>query len=268
MQHKRFVPRSHQFEYSLVMPLLDLDDIDNLEQILPQVKVNQKSWRYSFYEEDYLRDHLVPGESLKQRAYRCLQEQLQKQILKQNQKQDNGSTTKKLTEQSYSGQILMLSHWRFCNKVFNPITLYYFVSIKGQLEYVLVEVSNTPWNQRTLYIHQIQPDETGVIHRVCKKQFHVSPFNPMDMFYHWRFRFTPTQISLHLGLEKAEQHHFSASFKLESIPLSASTFDSEIKKQPMMSWHGVIGIYWQALKLFFKRIPFYNHPEQHLDIKK
>jgi DUF1365 family protein len=46
---------------------------------------------------------------------------------------------------------------------------------------VLAEVRNTPWNERHYYAVD------GQQARPLEKAFHVSPFNPMDMVYHWRF---------------------------------------------------------------------------------
>ncbi len=253
VEHCRFSPRRHQFDYPLVMPLLNLDQIASLSQLHPKVAVNRRSLRYSFFESDYLRDHILDGENLKQRAWRCLKSNLQL----------------KSASLDYHGSILMLAHWRFLNCVFNPITVFYFINTAGDFEYMMAEVSNTPWNQRTLYAHQIKADEQGQhIQRTTAKHFHVSPFNPMDMQYHWRFSFQPDAVRLNLNLTQAGENRFRASFALKSEALTSENFCQAIKKQPMMSWHAVLGIYWQALKLFAKRIPFYSHPEQTVSNKE
>ncbi len=57
---------------------------------------------------------------------------------------------------------------------------------------MLAEVRNTPWNERHYYAvngQDAQPTE---------KAFHVSPFNPMDMIYHWRFNDPDNTLHMHI----------------------------------------------------------------------
>ena len=61
----------------------------------------------------------------------------------------------------------------------NPIALFYCFE-EDQLIQVVAEVHNTPWNERYVYVVPISADMAS------RKQFHVSPFMPMNTEYHWQ----------------------------------------------------------------------------------
>lgn len=55
---------------------------------------------------------------------------------------------------------------------------------------------------------------------------------------------------------------FDATLSLQHEGISPEKLTSLILRYPHMTLKVVFGIYWQALKLFIKRIPFYSHPDQ------
>ena len=66
---------------------------------------------------------------------------------------------------------------------FSPLTLYYCFDESSEFCYLLAEVSNTPWNERHYYLQTIVAGQQQYQHA---KAFHVSPFNPLAMQYHWQ----------------------------------------------------------------------------------
>ncbi|NIP23503.1 DUF1365 family protein, partial [candidate division KSB1 bacterium] len=48
--------------------------------------------------------------------------------------------------------------------------------------------------------------------------------------------------------------------KLERRPITAFTCARALIKYPLMPVKVISAIYWQALNLFLKRIPFFTHP--------
>ena len=60
--------------------------------------------------------------------------------------------------------------------LFNPISVYYCFEADGTtVEQTVVEVTNTPWHERTAYVLP------GAGTHVVDKALHVSPFLPMDL---------------------------------------------------------------------------------------
>ena len=64
---------------------------------------------------------------------------------------------------------------------------------------MLAEVRNTPWNERHYYAVD------GQQARPLEKAFHVSPFNPMDMVYHWRFNAPGKTLHMHIENHQASR---------------------------------------------------------------
>jgi DUF1365 family protein len=58
---------------------------------------------------------------------------------------------------------------------------------------------------------------------------------------------------------------FDATLDVARREISASSLAHILVAFPCMTVTVVIGIYWQALKLWLKRIPFHSHPSKTLD---
>ena len=84
------------------------------------------------------------------------------------------------------GPIFMLANLRYFGFIMNPICCYYCFAEDGEtLEYLVAEVTNTPWNERHSYVLSAS-GANDWLRTDFAKAFHVSPFQPMDMQYHWR----------------------------------------------------------------------------------
>ncbi|MCF1438900.1 MAG: DUF1365 domain-containing protein, partial [Shewanella sp.] len=57
-----------------------------------------------------------------------------------------------------------------------------------------------------------------------------------------------------------EQRLFSASLELARQPFTPASLATMVRRFPLMTGRIIAGIYWQALRLFVKGIPFVGHP--------
>jgi len=235
LHHRRFVPRAHAFSYGVFMPWICLDE-------LPQLFAGRWLWSSTrwaparFLRSDFLGDPALP-----------LAEEVRRRI-----REETGA--------AHSGPIYLLANLRYFGYQINPIACYYcFNEDESRLEYLVAEVTNTPWDERHSYVLQ-GPDAGSWLEREFDKALHVSPFNPMDMRYVWRSNTPGERLAIHLATETAEGRIFDASLSLRARPMTGRNLNRILWSYPLMTLKVALGIYWQALRLFIKGVPVHDHP--------
>ncbi len=155
-------------------------------------------------------------------------------------------------------RIFLLTQPRSWGWLFNPVS-FYFCYRAGQLHRVVAEITNTPWDQVFHYV--LDPADSGPdMEFVFPKRFHVSPFVPMDVEYRWRFRLAPDAIEIAMHLSRAGAETFFAGLYLKTEALSDRGLRRGALRYPLQSALTLARIYWQAFRLWLRRVPFYPHP--------
>jgi DUF1365 family protein len=90
---------------------------------------------------------------------------------------------------------------------------------------------------------------------------HVSPFNPMNMMYHWCSNNPQRVLSLNLETERDGEIDMDATMALKRRDINGASLAGILLQHPWMTAKVALTIYWQALKLWVKRNPFYDHPK-------
>jgi uncharacterized protein len=151
------------------------------------------------------------------------------------------------------GPIRVLTHLRTWGYVFNPVTLYYCLAPDGAVDAVVAEITNTPWGQRHRYVTD------GSTGRFAKR-FHVSPFQPMEQSYRWRFTAPGRRLGVHMVNDGPDGPAFDATLALRRRPWTARWLGRILWRFPHVTCATIAFIHWHALRLWWKGARFYPHP--------
>lgn len=237
VEHRRATPAPHRFVMPMFMVYLDLGELDTVFSGRWLWSTKGRSLA-SFQRRDHIGDPAVPLDV----AVRDLVEQR--------------------TGHRPAGPVRLLTHLRYFGYVFNPVSFYYCFDTGGvALRAIVADITNTPWGERHQYVLPVAADAGGQSRHLLAKDFHVSPFLPMDMDYDWRFRRPGSRLSVHMLTRRQGAHVFDATLSLRRREITSRSLASVLIRYPFMTARVIAGIYWQALRLWLKRVPVHSHPE-------
>jgi hypothetical protein len=236
--HRRHAPVTNAFRYRAFLVYLDLGE-------LPEVFRGRWLWSASrpapawFRRADHLGD---PG--------RPLDEEVRDLVLARSGFRP-------------AGPVRLLTHLRYWGYCMNPVSFYYCHSPDGgRVEAIVAEVHNTPWGERHCYVLDCRgrPEHEGGWTFHLSKEFHVSPFMPMDVDYVWRLTAPGRTLAVHMENRVAGRTVFEATMLLQHRPITSRNLAAALVRHPFMTGKVIAAIYWQALRLWAKRCPYHPHP--------
>lgn len=250
VRHRRYAPKPHLFEYDMKWTLLDLDEVENqfkLSRLWSVEKYNIVSYRA----KDFHQNSTNESEEI---------------TSPKSNKQNIIKTIKARTGKEFEGKVYMMSHLRNYGYNFNSVCFYYCYDLDETLAFIVSEITNTPWGERHSYVFDCANEESSKCGKVYqysfKKEFHVSPFIQMDMLYRWTFKVAKDELRVHMAVLTTEgKKYFDATFTGKLLPLTTSSMRKYGVSHALQPHKMSFLIYWQALKLWLKRLKVFDHPK-------
>jgi DUF1365 family protein len=239
VRHRRHAPHPHAFRYRLYLMYLDLAELDRVFAGRWLWSVNRRNLA-EFRRSDYLGDPRVPLDA----AVRA--------------------RVREATGRAPAGPIRLLTHLRTFGHCFNPVSFYYCFAADGAtLDTIVAEITNTPWRERHSYVLSVADAERhgSAWHFGFRKEFHVSPFLPMQRDYAWRFTTPGETLRVHMDVLDGTRRDFDATLVLERRAASGANLARALARYPAMTLRVIAAIHWQALLIFLRRNPVYDHPK-------
>lgn len=236
VMHQRMKPVGHRFQYDVFSLMVDLDRLDEADAQSKLFSVNRRNV-VSFFE----RDHSGNDGSLREYADRLLQAAGLEQP---------------------AAKIILVCYPRILGLVFNPLAVYYAYDETTALVAVIYEVRNT-FGERHTYVCPVRDGELSSdgLKQECDKIFHVSPFIPMNMRYHFHMALPSSSIQWRIVEKDPEGVLLVAVFSGQKQPLTTGNILRLAARIPHLTLKIVGAIHWEALKLWLKGVRYIPRPK-------
>lgn len=158
-------------------------------------------------------------------------------------------------------RIALLAQPRVLGYVFNPAAFWLCFDDAGGLRVVVTEVTNTYGDRHAYLCHR---DDLAPLTRAdvvaARKAMHVSPFQPDEGGYTFRFDIGPERVGVWIDYTSPEGGLY-ATLTGRRRPLRASGMLRAMLRRPFGSRRVLALIHWQALVLWWKGVRFRPRPE-------
>jgi predicted NAD/FAD-binding protein/DUF1365 family protein len=241
--HRRTSPARHEFGYRVSYVWLDPDDPDALAAVHPLWSANRPA-PARFRRRDYGTD---PVGSLADAA-----------------RDELG----RVLGHRPGGPVRMLTQVRRWGWLFNPITVYVVWDAAAggsgtDPVGAVLEVTNTPWKERHRYPLALARDGAW-LRATADKRLHVSPFLDERHRYDVRLRGDDRRLHLRIGVipAGADQPILETGVTVGRVPADRRTLTLALFRRVGSTHRVSLGIHWQALRLWARRVPFIAHPSK------
>jgi DUF1365 family protein len=224
--HSRRSPARNTFRYPMSFFVIDLDELHELERRLALFSVNRPNF-VTLRDKDHF-DGSLP---VKEAAVRfCAERGVE------------------------VDRVLMLAQLRVLGYVFNPVTFHWCYGPDGRLACMIAELNNT-FGERLPEL--LRGPGLAYAH---DKHLHVSPFFGLDQSYEYAFSEPEDEVWARVHVRENGSVPLSAVLHGRREELTNATLARALVRYPLMPMQVTALIHLQAVRLWWKRVPFHHKP--------
>ena len=233
--HRRFGKIKHRLHYKIAYILIDLDRLDEAKTQSRLFNVNGRA-PLSFLESDHGIKGDLDGPSYSLSAW------VRGYLREHN-----------VTQAAARIELLCLP--RMFGFVFNPISVFFIYDEADQIHHVIYQVNNT-FGDRVFYLCKAEKNKNFFRHR-CDKSLYVSPFYDVEGSYYFTLNAPSETIKLNiLYTANDEKRSLFAHLSGDRSHVNTKNAAGILGTLPLMTLGVVLGIHWEAVKLYVKGVAF------------
>ena len=156
------------------------------------------------------------------------------------------------------GQVLLLTQARVLGHVFNPLSVFWCHYPTGELACVVAEVHNT-YGQRHAYV--LRTDSHGRAR--TPKEFHVSPFHPVDGEYVMSLPLPDERLAVSITLQRPGSGPFVATVRGRRVSATRRELARMAARHPMAPLLGAARIRRHGIALWLRGLRPHPVPHHH-----
>jgi cyclopropane-fatty-acyl-phospholipid synthase len=238
VSHVRNWPKQHHFSYPVYFYRFDLDELDELDRMIPGFGYN----RFSVVRMDD-KDYLWRGN--------------------QNLKDKIAKVLERIGDTEPLHRIELISFARYFNIIFRPVSFFICYDSENDCRLILAEVHNT-FRETHLYVLHKLDVQCDTLYFECPKAFHVSPFFDLRGSYKIRFKDDGKTIDIAIELIKPEcgqKPVFFARLVGKGRTLTPNILYRTLLKYPFNAMLNMPRILRQSFALYArKKLPVFSKP--------
>ena len=239
VRHRRHRPVGNEFRYRTCHVLLDLDELQELDRRVVGFGHNRAAVT-SLHDVDHLGPARLP-----------LREKLARWLASQDVALPDGP-------------VRLLTGLRVLGYGFNPVSWWFCHHADGRLALVVAEVTNTFGDSYSYLLDDLDVRADGTVRARARKVFHVSPFQPIEGGYSFRFDITPERVGIWIEYGRGNGGLIATMTGRRRV-LNNRAILWSLLRRPLGSRRVLALIHWQALKLWWRGARYRPRPEPPLD---
>jgi DUF1365 family protein len=161
------------------------------------------------------------------------------------------------------GEIVLYAFPRMLGYVFNPVSFWVCHDAGGRVRAVLAEVNNTFGESHNYLVAHGDGRPLASGDTLCaRKVFHVSPFCEVKGRYAFRFHFGVDRWLARIDYHDDDNAEPLLATSIGGIcePIARTRVRKLLWRYRWLTLAVVARIHWQAVRLWWKRVPFFRKP--------